>query len=409
MMTKRAHNFSKINIHACMKPVYLTTLTPLRGIAALLMVVFHFNLFVMPVIDPAITQLHRRWYLLVDFFFILSGFIMVYVYGSGFAERVSGASFGRYMAARFARIYPLHLFSLLWVVGIYGWVVGLRHVKLDATTQLVFDPAAIPLHVFMLHGFNTVWTATWNTPAWSVGSEWLMYLLFPFLMPVFRRIPMAGKLVLVALMAGFYAYLTRPLAAGPPFKPWLPHISWMIDNIMFPESFFRCLAGFVLGMITHDLYQQQWAERGLKRGIVFGGLGVGLAVAWHFLLPDLLTIWVFPLLILGAAYNTGRVATLLKTKLFQRLGDWSYSIYMVHIPIMFTFLAVQLANQPASAPKPGPTAVVYGPQGPITCLVYVMLVLAVSALTYRFVEVPARHWLNARLLVKANRQPVAVS
>ena len=46
-----------------MKPSYLTTLTPLRGIAALMMVVFHFNLMVLPVINPAITQLHRRWYL----------------------------------------------------------------------------------------------------------------------------------------------------------------------------------------------------------------------------------------------------------------------------------------------------------------------------------------------------------
>ncbi|GAB3639598.1 acyltransferase [Spirosoma arcticum] len=406
-MTKLAHNFSKTTIPACMKPVYLTTLTPLRGIAALLMVVFHFNLMVMPVINPAITQLHRRWYLLVDFFFVLSGFIMVYVYGSGFAERVSGASFGRYMAARFARVYPLHLLTLLWLVAVYGWLVGLNGVKLDTVTQSVFDPAAILLHVFMLHGFNTAWTATWNTPAWSIGSEWLMYLLFPFLMPVFRRIPMVGKWVLVALVACLYAYLTRPLATGPLFKPWLLHISWMIDNIMFPESFFRCLAGFLLGMITHELYQQQWAKSQLKSGIVFGGLGVGLAVAYHFLLPDLLTIWVFPLLILGAAYTTGRVATLLKTKPFQRLGDWSYSIYMVHIPIMFTFLAVQLTKPPA--PKTGPTAVVYGPQGPITCLIYVVLVLAVSALTYRFVEVPARRWLNARLLAKANRQSVAVS
>ena len=388
-----------------MKPDYLTTLTPLRGIAALLVVVFHFNLFVMPIIDPAITQLHRRWYLLVDFFFILSGFIMVYVYGSGFAERVSRASFGRYMGARFARIYPLHLFTLLWVVGIYGWIVGLRHVELEATHQLVFDPAAVPLHVFMLHGFNTVWTATWNTPAWSIGSEWLMYLLFPFLMPVFRRVPMAGKWALVALVAGLYAWLTEVLDTGPLLKPWLPNLSWKIDDMMFPESFFRCLAGFLLGMITHDLYQQQWAKNQLKSGIVFGGLGVGLVVAWHFLLPDVLTIWVFPLLILGAAYSTGRLATLLETKLFQRLGDWSYSIYMVHIPVMFTFLAVQLVNQPA--PKPGPAAVVHGPQGPITCLIYVVLVLAVSALTYRFVEVPARRWLSARLLAKATQTMLA--
>jgi peptidoglycan/LPS O-acetylase OafA/YrhL len=388
------------------KPVYLTTLTPLRGMAALLMVVFHFNLLVMPVIDPAITQLHRRWYLLVDFFFILSGFIMAYVYGNRFADRVSGVAFRQYMAARFARVYPLHLLTLLWVLGLWGWLVGLNGVTLDPNTQLVFDPAAIPLHALMLHGFNTVWTATWNTPAWSIGSEWLVYLLFPLLMPVLRRVPMAGQWVLVALVAGLYAWLTRPLPTGPLLKPWLPHIPGMIDNIMFPASFFRCLAGFLLGLITHELYQQQWAKSALKRSIVFVGVGLGLAVAWHFLLPDVLTVWAFPLLMLGAAYNTSRVARLLNTKPLQRLGDWSYSIYMVHMPIMFTFLAVQLLNAPAAAPQPAPTAVQYGPQGAIVCLIYVLLVLAVSALTYRFVELPARLWLNARFGAAANRQPV---
>lgn len=72
---------------------YVTTLTLLRGIAALMMVVFHFNLFVLPITDPAITQLHQHWYLLVDFFFILSGFIMTYVYDSWFEDRVLIASF----------------------------------------------------------------------------------------------------------------------------------------------------------------------------------------------------------------------------------------------------------------------------------------------------------------------------
>jgi peptidoglycan/LPS O-acetylase OafA/YrhL len=378
-----------------MKQPYLTTLTPLRGIAALLMVVFHFNLFVMPVIDPAITQLHRRWYLLVDFFFILSGFIMTYVYGSWFTERVSMASFRRYMTARFARVYPLHLLTLLWLVGVYAWLVAGVGVQLDATTKSVFDPLAIPLHLFMLHGFNQAWTATWNTPAWSIGSEWLLYLLFPFLMPLFRPLPGWGKVALLGLVLALYVGLTAPLKTGAPIKPWLPHIPYMIDNIMFPASFVRCFAGFLLGMVTHEAYQRSWGTAVLRRGGVFVCLGLLLGLGWHLQWPDALTVWVFPLLILGAAFNEGRMGGVLQTRPFQWLGNWSYSIYMVHIPIMFTFLAVQLANPPASPSAPAP--VTYGPQGPVTCLIYVLLVLGVSALTYRFVEVPARSWLNPRL------------
>jgi len=382
-----------------MKQTYLTTLTPLRGIAALLVVVFHFNLMVMPIIDPAITQLHRHWALMVDFFFILSGFIMTYVYGGWFVERASMVSFRRYMTARFARVYPLHLLTLLWVVGLYVILVPVNHIKLDADAQSVFDLEAIPLHVLMLHGFNQAWTATWNTPAWSIGSEWFLYILFPLLMPGFRRLPVWGKTSLLVVMLALYGYLSKPLSEVLLQKPWLPPMHYIIDEIMFPDSFFRCLAGFGLGMITHEGYERRWAANGLGRSWVFAGMAACLFIAWHFQMPDGLTVWVFPLLILGAAYNTGRLAKLLQTRPLQRLGDWSYSVYMVHVPIMFTFLVIQKITQPAAPITTGP--VVYGLEGPVTCLIYVLMVLAVAALTYRFVEVPARRWLNPRLKARS--------
>lgn len=383
------------NSFPSMKQTYLTTLTPLRGVAALLVVVFHFNLMVMPIIDPAITQLHRHWSLMVDFFFILSGFIMTYVYGEWFAGWVSGKRYRRYMAARFARIYPLHLLMLLWLVGVYIILVPVNHLPQDAESQMVFDLKTIPLHLLLLHGFNQAWTGTWNLPAWSIGSEWLLYLLFPLLMPRFRRLPGWGKTSLFVVVLALYGYLSKPLSEVLLQKPWLPPMHYIIDEIMFPDSFLRCLAGFGLGMITHEGYEGRWAANGLGRSWVFAGLVAGLFIAWHFQMPDGLTVWVFPLLILGAAYNTGRLAKLLQTLPLQRLGDWSYSIYMVHVPIMFTFLAIQQLTQPAADVTTGP--VVYGLEGPVTCLIYVLLVLGVSALTYRLVEVPARRWLNPRL------------
>ncbi|GAB3948944.1 acyltransferase [Spirosoma harenae] len=383
-----------------MKPYYLTTLTPLRGIAALMMVMFHFNLLVLPIIDPAITQLHRRWYLLVDFFFILSGFIMSYVYGNWFDERVSAGTFRRYMAARFARVYPLHFVTLLWVIGLYILITQVHHITMDATLRSVLDPTVIPLHVFMLHGFNQAWTATWNTPAWSIGSEWLVYLIFPFLMPGFRRLTPIGNAILLLLVLCTYVYLTLPIRTGTPFKPWLWHIPYMIDNIMFPSSFLRCLAGFLTGMVTCYAYYQQWGIGWLRRGTVVGVLGIGLALSYHFQLPDALTIWVFPLLILGACYNTGRLANWLQTRLFQRLGDWSYSIYMVHMPVLFSFLAIEIVNKPKPVANAPVKPITYGPEGAIICLIYIVIVLVVSFLSYRFIEVPARDYLNRRLKTK---------
>ncbi|RIV25636.1 acyltransferase [Fibrisoma montanum] len=382
---------------------YLTTLTPLRGVAALLVVTFHFNLLVMPLIDPAITQLHRRWYLLVDFFFILSGFIITYVYGDWFENRVSTASFRRYMAARFARIYPLHVITLLWVVGIYMLVVQVYQVKLGRVEQGVFDVSAIPLHVFMLHGFMAVGSGTWNTPTWSIGCEWLLYLLFPLLILGFRRLSGAGRYGLLGVVLALYVYLTQPVENHAMYKPWLSTLTNTIDDLRFPGSFLRCFAGFLLGMICLEAYSRQWGQNVLRRSGVFLALVLGLAVAFHWQVPDTFTIWAFPLLILGACYNAGRVSKLLKTRPLQRLGDWSYSIYMVHMPILFSFLAVQLITAPADQKPAGP--VTYGPAGPIACLVYLLLVVLVAALTYRFVEVPSRRVLNRVLKAKRAAEP----
>jgi peptidoglycan/LPS O-acetylase OafA/YrhL len=71
-----------------MKPAtYLTNLTPLRGIAALITVIFHCGLMIGPLVNREQSLIMSRLYLMVDFFFILSGFIMLHVYGQGFSEK----------------------------------------------------------------------------------------------------------------------------------------------------------------------------------------------------------------------------------------------------------------------------------------------------------------------------------
>ena len=96
---------------------YLSNLTPLRGIAALLTVLFHVDLvlssFGGQLLDGKISSILSRMYLMVDFFFVLSGFILCYVYAKNFEGPVKGQDFKKFTIARFARVYPLHLFSLL--------------------------------------------------------------------------------------------------------------------------------------------------------------------------------------------------------------------------------------------------------------------------------------------------------
>ncbi len=378
-----------------MKPTYLATLTPLRGIAALLIVSVHFNLFVMPLFNPNLTSAHFRLYLMVDFFFILSGFIMSHVYGNTFSERWTRQSFWRFMSARFARIYPLHLIMLGYIFILYIILVNSK-VPLPNSTLRVFSPSAIPFHLTLTNAFYPEPLTTWNLPAWSISVEWWMYLAFPFLL---RPIARGGALLFLTSIAliwlGYYA-LTVQSAAQVPDPDFVSgyHIPGCIEAYGPPFNMLRCLLGFVLGMITYQVYNRGWGQNWLKNGWLLPLIGLTILAMLH-LATDLLTVGAFPLLILVAAHNTGKAKRILETRLFQRLGDWSYSIYMMHVPLIFTALTVQTLTAPTGVPAP-PPAPTYGLEPIITCLVFMAIVVGMAALLYRFVEVPARKYLNSK-------------
>lgn len=390
------------------RPAYLTNLTALRGIAALLVLLFHFDLFVMPLVPATLTRVHRQWYLFVDFFFVLSGFVMMHVYGDWFANSPGRASFGKFMAARFARVYPLHLFTFLWVLGLYG-VLRMHDVPIKGLIALVMDPAAIPWQLILAQAIVIPnFTSTWNTPSWSISMEWWAYILFPFLVrPLTRSMGVGKVLTGIILLIGYlwlmlYGLPNQPI---PPELPSRPPTYTSINVIQGPLGFLRCLLGFGLGMLTQTLYTRQWGFGWLRRSWTLLVLFLALMVAWHVVptLPDLVAIGVFALLILGAAYNTTQVYRFLNTRPLQRIGDWSYSIYLVHIPIVFTFLVVNMINtEPGQPAKGGLPPPVYNPMAPVLCLVFILITIILAALLYRFLEKPSRRFLNTRFQSGAN-------
>src|SRR5579872_5949172 len=91
---------------------YISNLTPLRGIAALLVAVFHFEMAIARFVPAQHTMFFEKCYLMVDLFFIMSGFIIFHVYKEYFQSAIRKAALKKFFVARFARIYPLHIFSL---------------------------------------------------------------------------------------------------------------------------------------------------------------------------------------------------------------------------------------------------------------------------------------------------------
>lgn len=378
---------------------YLWNLTPLRGIAALIVLLFHFDLFWGGPFAGSLAQTDttlfiKKGYLLVDFFFVLSGFIMAHVYGSSFMESVSGTGFWRFMKARFARIYPLHLFTLAWAILLFGAITWLNF-PLDPREKTVFDVSAIPANLVLIHAMGFYPGYSWNGPSWTISVEWWMYVLFPFLYGPVSRLPNWGRVAVLAVLLGGYVGLVYGWNNAPGF-PWVQSL-----NVppMMGGAFARCVLSFSVGMVFYGLFRQAWGRSWLANGYALLGFAGLMGLSMHLGWSDLVTVATFPFIILSAGYGSASVNAALTTKPMQRLGDLSFSIYLTNEIIFGTVRVVRFGLTGSIQPPVLSTAQIW-----LWCVAWLVVVLVVSELTYRFIELPARKALNARF-----RRPVANS
>ena len=388
------------------QPLYLANLSAIRGIAALLVVLVHAHGLVLPLVDITQTYFLATSHILVDFFFILSGFILSHVYGPRFQYSLNKYTYKRYMQARFARIYPLHLFTLIWalipilqIMSVKGLPDELKAVfdYRGVLTSLLLIPAS-PWHDFVPP----------NGPSWSLATEWWVYFLFPVLVPLVIQLKRVGKLTMLLFILGLYGCIMYYLV------PSFGITSRVGDELIYTLdtsgdfSLLRCLAGFCLGMLLYEVYRQRWGKAWLKSSWLLLFMGVGLLTSMHVGMHSIGLILGSALLILSASYNTGYAHRVLSSKPFQKLGDWSYSIYMVHAPLILTIYAVALWANPAIPTQPEqavPPDYLFGWLGDG---VFVLVTLLISSLTYRFIEVPGRNYLNARFSSQPS-EPMPVS
>ena len=367
---------------------YLTTLTPLRGIAALFVVIFHSSIFIGPFMADGYTSFFDNAWLWVDFFFILSGFIMCYAYNGYFKDKVTTTAYWKYIGARFARIYPLNFVTAIWAFIIACITLHLA-TRLDPFIAQIINPKALPACLLLIQSMHIYDTPPLNTPSWSLSTEWWAYMLFPFIVPYFVKLKDTGRLVTGALAIAYYVFLKYVI--GPVSQNPVPSINMVADF-----GFLRCLAGFFAGMLTFSFYERRAGFAFIKNDWFFSLFFFGVMAALHFNVMDILIIAFFPFIIITAAYNNGVVKRILDNRVLQRLGDWSFSIYMVHMPIIASFTSFAVSKNPSMladmhkflSQKPNYAF------GLIRCFVIVLLTLLIASLTYRFVEIPSRNYFN---------------
>lgn len=359
----------------------IVSLTSLRGIAALLVAIFHFTPQLQAYFPLSeYTHLLDRGYIWVDFFFILSGFIMCYVYGDMFSESITKANAKRFIILRLVRIYPLHFVTLMmFVAAEVAQLILSSYIDLSMLT--IFSDQTSPFtlltNVLLIHGLGINETIGWNEPSWSISVEMALYLIFPFLAvsPLIRsrtgRIGMAvAAFVILSVIDYNYDGLKATIDYG----------------------FFRGLGGFLLGMVVFRSRTMMIMARTKYLNAIQAALVIAVLVLLHFPTRDVLLIPLFVLLIGSVRTDEGWLGKTLKARPLYILGVLSYSIYMTHNLVGLAFNKRWVVVFPQLADFT---------QGPWMVAVFfaeIFLVLIFSWFTYRYVERPARYYLRRRLL-----------
>ncbi len=336
---------------------HFVTLDLMRGVAACIVAVGHYT-----------GQLSAH--LAVDFFLVLSGFILAsrYLYGAP-------VSFGQFLVARLARLYPLHLATLL----LFAALCLLRFRSLpdyaDGTAETFVGHLLLMQNV----GLHTS-ELTWNAPSWSISVELWVNLAFFFL--VSRRTPTWALLVTSCVGFALLAAQAGTLATS------LPNIFGLVNL-----GLVRGASSFLLGIVAYRTYLrlvpyrdhrivQGWS---LRLPALAAALALMLVSRPDHRDLDFAAPWIFFLCIVLFAFDSPRWANLMHRCSY--LGIISYSIYLMHYPIYFAlrYLREFAAGTAADAMW---VTVLHDTTGGF--LLYAGLVLGVSHLTYRYFELPSR-------------------
>ncbi len=282
----------------------------MRGIFALWVVGFHLTVW-SPIELPEIPFVSRG-YLAVDFFFMLSGYILGLAHGNEFQGRPSEwwKAYHRFLAKRISRIFPLHWVVLASVIAVL-WMIN---VPLYWRGYIVEE--ALLMHRWGIHAPK----GAINGPDWSISAELGVNLFFPVIVYLAWRGTKIVTLGVTILSAIAIIHVARS------------H-SWSLDvgmaNSLLP--LIRCGAEFTLGLISARFPRKLPSRR--ADYILWPTLLIFIALLIVRRSDVIIVAFMFPAIwVLGS--NAGYFATALGGTVFKWLGDISYSVYLVQLPII---------------------------------------------------------------------------
>lgn len=378
----------------------LPALTSVRFPAALWVALFHMEAmkaFVLP--GAALRRMASVGYSGVSFFFVLSGFILVYTYSG------RCTSFRAFFQARFARIYPALAFALLVTGPGYFYVC----VQMRAHNPQVFVPEwawsashlwlSMGLSVLLLESWLPQTALAWNFPNWSLSVEAFFYCVFPLLLS--RMMRLSRRQLVAVATTGFLLVLactllyTRLQPDGPitlrTIGPWINTIKFN-PLVRLPE--------FLMGMATGLLFLRNERDRRMAWPLVAVGIAGTAAVvmgsAWipYVVIHTALLAPAFAVLIYGLALRPAGVGVL-EGRVMEALGEASYPFYLLHSMVIGLFFLDWKTGQAKH-------------QTLLGLVGWLLIAVAIAVAVDRWIERPLRRLLRPRRAI-LTAEPVAIA
>ena len=377
------------------KPRY-EILDALRGVAAIIVLVYHF----IEVLGSGITSFHG--YLAVDFFYILSGFVIGYAYDDRWksASNLQGMTLWAFFKRRLIRLHPLVIFGTL--IGVILFYFGMS----DELSQIrdahwpeilaciVFACIMIPTpHSIDVRGWQEF--NSFNGNSWTLYYEYLANILYALVIRHFSKLVLTVFVAATAILTigiGLNFDFWGIMAARPEYQCYTFIGGWSLDPDQLLLGFTRLLYPFFAGL----LMSRCLAGKNVNGRDGHGFLTSSLLLAAVLLVPSLQGIangifeaccilLVFPVVVLLGA--CGRVSG--KSKAFCKwLGVISFPLYITHYPIVFTLCMGWKSNNPSATAD----------QIIFVAICGIALSIMVAWASLKLYDEPVRKWLTDKLL-----------
>ncbi|HTV33425.1 MAG TPA: acyltransferase [Methylocella sp.] len=338
----------------------------MRFIAATAIVFHHSHEFFVPVTkSPFLIREQRAGLaLFVDLFFVISGFVIAFIYHN---RMNSFADYLTFLQRRVGRLVPLHWLTLLAFIIMWS-VFLLFHIPGIHTPS--FKPECIAETALLMHSFLSC-GRTFNSITWSVSAEMVMYITFP----VFAFVGARSALGLLGIGLSTLLGMTTFVVSQ---QGW----NWLDGSWVELAPIIRALPSFIFGAAL--FYNRHLVARLPAPGFTLFVLTAGLIVAMVTGLSQLMTLFIVYMVAIAAVAADIRGGPSAFVRRFAPLGQLTYSIYMWHM-LFISFLLNGMGENFNHATRSAAILLVFACYGSI---------FVVSYFSFFLIETPARRWID---------------